>query len=235
MSGKKCSCNYQMCAALTAGAILTVVAGFVLGWAWDKRDGALSDVSILAVLTSVGTIGASLAAVLHPLRQYKKEKILRLQDELVLSEMTLRSVVLLEKTVQSYTKHSLLPKPRTLEHVIRQLEIANQAFVSPVGRLVIDRALSLSLEAETVMDPLPVPTYLKLGSGRPLKIDAASRLARSRSSVSAWRDSAGMLISEASNWRDTLLKSLDELGERPGVIRKGSGSAQLRIRAEHSE
>ncbi|QXR36979.1 hypothetical protein EGK70_005540 [Alcaligenes aquatilis] len=235
MSEKKCSCNHQMCAALTAGAILTLVVGFVLGWAWDKRDGALSGVSILAALTALGTVGASLAAVVFPLRQYKKDKTSRLREEWVLSELAYRSVMLLEKAVNSYIKDSQLPTPRTIEHVIRQLEVANQAFVSPVGRLVIAGALDLSLEAEAVLDALPAPMTVLFGPGESVTVDAASRLKRSSNPVTSWRNSAKKLLVEAEKWQETLLKSFDELGERPGVIRKSLGSAQLRVRAKHSE
>ena len=62
MIEKKCSCERQMIAGLVAGAILTLVVGFVLGWAWDKRDGALSDLSILNIMTALGTIGAAMGA-----------------------------------------------------------------------------------------------------------------------------------------------------------------------------
>ena len=63
MIEKKCSCERQMIAAFTAGAILALIIGFVLGWVWDKRVGALSNVSIISVLTAVGTCGAAGGAV----------------------------------------------------------------------------------------------------------------------------------------------------------------------------
>lgn len=63
MAEKKCSCELQMAAALIAGSIFAVILGFVLGWSWDKRSGALSAVSILSVLTAFGTVGAVVAAV----------------------------------------------------------------------------------------------------------------------------------------------------------------------------
>lgn len=235
MSERNCGCERQMIAALLAGAVLMLVVGFILGWAWDKRSGALGDVSILAVLTAFGTVGASLAAVVFPLRQYKKDKISRLQAEWVLSELAHRSVVLLEKTVNSYIEDHQLPKPRAIEHVMRQLEVANQAFVSPTGRLVIAGALDLSIEAEAVLVATPSSKFDNNGAGTSFLVHADSVLMRSSDSVASLRDSAKKLVGEAERWQETLSKVLDGLGERPGVVRRGSGSAQLRIRAEHSE
>lgn len=63
MSEKKCDCEGQMIAALAAGVIMTLVVGFALGWMWDKRSGALSDVSIVGVLTAIGTLGAVVYAL----------------------------------------------------------------------------------------------------------------------------------------------------------------------------
>lgn len=62
MIKKKNCCEGRMLAALAAGALLAVVAGFAMGWVWDKRNGALSDVSILSVLTALGTTGAAFGA-----------------------------------------------------------------------------------------------------------------------------------------------------------------------------
>lgn len=59
VSRKKCSCERQMIAALLAGAILALSVGFVWGWAWDKRQGALGDVGMLDVLTAIGTLSAA--------------------------------------------------------------------------------------------------------------------------------------------------------------------------------
>lgn len=63
MIEKKCSCERQMIAALFAGVFLALFVGFVLGWGWNKRSGALSTVSILSVLTAFGTVGAVISAV----------------------------------------------------------------------------------------------------------------------------------------------------------------------------
>lgn len=64
MIEQKCSCERQMIAALLAGASLAIVLGFVSGWAWDKRAGSLSDVSVLSALTAIGTVGAVFVAAI---------------------------------------------------------------------------------------------------------------------------------------------------------------------------
>lgn len=63
MSERNCGCEREMIMALAAGATLAMFVGFVLGWCWDKRPGALSNVSLLSLMTAVGTLGAVLIAV----------------------------------------------------------------------------------------------------------------------------------------------------------------------------
>lgn len=87
MSEKKCSCEGQMIAALIAGAVLMLTVGFVLGWAWDKRQGVLGDVSILEVMTAFGTVGAAVGAawsVFYTVNEKRKsqrhkDKVLKIQ------------------------------------------------------------------------------------------------------------------------------------------------------------
>lgn len=46
--------------AMTLAALIT---GFVFGWCWRDRAGALASVSLLNCMTAIGTIGATFAAV----------------------------------------------------------------------------------------------------------------------------------------------------------------------------
>lgn len=62
-----------MIAALIAGAVLALVMGFAIGWAWDKREGALAGVSVLSVLTAFGTIGAVGTAIYLAHKTQNKE------------------------------------------------------------------------------------------------------------------------------------------------------------------
>ncbi|MFA1603187.1 hypothetical protein ACDW82_05960 [Alcaligenes faecalis] len=63
MSQKKCVYKGKMIAALAAVALLALIAGFAIGWAWDKRPSSLLDVSILSVMTAIGTVGATCVGV----------------------------------------------------------------------------------------------------------------------------------------------------------------------------
>lgn len=46
-----------------AVCIAALIAGFVFGWCWRDRSGALAQVSILNVMTAVGTVGAAISGV----------------------------------------------------------------------------------------------------------------------------------------------------------------------------
>lgn len=51
-----------MIAALIAGAVLSVLVGFVLGWSWQRID-VLKNVDLLEVLSSLGTMLAAVGSV----------------------------------------------------------------------------------------------------------------------------------------------------------------------------
>lgn len=55
-------------------AIATLITGFVLGWCWRDRPGALASVSLLNVLTALGTVGATFAAVGIAAWQYRMQR-----------------------------------------------------------------------------------------------------------------------------------------------------------------
>lgn len=55
-------------------AIAALITGFVLGWGWRDRPGALASVSLLNVLTALGTVGATFAAVGIAAWQYRVQQ-----------------------------------------------------------------------------------------------------------------------------------------------------------------
>lgn len=55
-------------------AVAAAIAGFVFGWCWRDRPGALASVSLLNVLTAVGTVGATFAAVGIAAWQYRVQQ-----------------------------------------------------------------------------------------------------------------------------------------------------------------
>jgi hypothetical protein len=68
-------------------ALGALILGFVLGWGWRDRPGALGSVSLLNVLTALGTVGAAIAAVGIAAWQYRmQEKERYLDAVLVIGE-----------------------------------------------------------------------------------------------------------------------------------------------------
>jgi hypothetical protein len=51
-----------------------LIAGFVFGWSWRDRPGALASVSLLNVMTALGTVGATIAAVGIAAWQYREQQ-----------------------------------------------------------------------------------------------------------------------------------------------------------------
>lgn len=49
------------------------IAGFVFGWSWRDRGEALANVSLLAAVTAVGTVGATTVALYFGLSSQRKE------------------------------------------------------------------------------------------------------------------------------------------------------------------
>lgn len=79
-----------------AVAAATAIAGFVFGWSWRDRSGALANVSLLAALTAVGTVGALFAAIGIAGWQYRIQREERHAEAmLVLGEAYPRFVVFL--------------------------------------------------------------------------------------------------------------------------------------------
>jgi len=51
--------SYSLLAGIAGGCL----AGFVMGWGWRDRAGALGSIRLLDVLTAIGTVGATITAV----------------------------------------------------------------------------------------------------------------------------------------------------------------------------
>lgn len=79
MKKKECSCDNEMLTALIIGVGAGCLIGFVFGWLWRDRPGALANVSIVAVMTAVGTVGATFAAVFFGLSDQRNRKSVRNQ------------------------------------------------------------------------------------------------------------------------------------------------------------
>lgn len=151
MSDKQCSCERPMIAALLAGAILMLVVGFVLGWAWDKREGALSDVSILNLLTAFGTVGAVFVALrLDSLRVDRRRGENQLAARLAISSIR---ATLLYCRVE--TQRVLVGRNETVEMLLqsspRRLEFINK-FKAIRERMTDKDILTLSVISREAAD-----------------------------------------------------------------------------------
>lgn len=70
------SSDGTLLAAMLIGIASGCVAGFVIGWLWRDRPGALANVSLISVLTVIGTVAAAGVAGWLGLREGR----IRLQD-----------------------------------------------------------------------------------------------------------------------------------------------------------
>lgn len=61
--------DWRDTALWAAIAIAALIIGFALGWSWRDRPGALTNVSLLNVMTAFGTVGAVVAALAVPMWQ----------------------------------------------------------------------------------------------------------------------------------------------------------------------
>lgn len=55
--------DWRLTAFWIATAFATAIAGFVFGWSWRDRTGALASVSVLNAMTAIGTVGSAVGAV----------------------------------------------------------------------------------------------------------------------------------------------------------------------------
>lgn len=128
-----------------------LVVGFVLGWAWDKREGALSDVSILNLLTAFGTVGAVFVALrLDSLRVDRRRGENQLAARLAISSIR---ATLLYCRVE--TQRVLVGRNETVEMLLqsspRRLEFINK-FKAIRERMTDKDILTLSVISREAAD-----------------------------------------------------------------------------------
>ena len=65
--------DWRLTVFWVAVAVAMGIAGFVFGWCWRDRPGALASVSVLDAMTAVGTVGATSVALYFGLSSQKRE------------------------------------------------------------------------------------------------------------------------------------------------------------------
>lgn len=222
MSEKKCDCEGKMIATLAAGATLGLAAGLAVGWSGANYPENTS--FLLAAFTSIGTVGAALAAVLVPLRQNRErreeQEYNRLTEEWVLAESVSRIAWKLKEAMENYKNSVTIPGKRDLEHFISQLEIANQSYVSPLGRIVISKGIDMALKMGGLAsgDEVPaasIPTDL---AWVPNPVAAISK-----KEIEEWCQAAQDLVVSSRTWQNQILTQYDPFGKRPPFVIRGRG------------
>lgn len=167
-------------------AIAMLIAGFALGWIWRDRPEALANVRILDVMTAIGTVGATIAAVGVALWQARhsanreKEKQERVQRDQQDRNHRLAALA----------AAALEPRLRMIEDEIEfvlsglqtyaSIDIEPETFHELTNQLrSID--LGVALEQLLLIEALPDKCADDIAAG-------LARLSHTRASVVLWRD-----------------------------------------------
>lgn len=154
-----------MIAALLAGAILMLVVGFVLGWAWDKRPGALQGVSILDVMTAFGTVGAVLVALYVSFGESRAKTLQRLSRSDLYRGMLVSGMAgVWDSVVEIYNLIEALNEDcLSQQRALRLKNISNQSNdIFFVDALVDHIAMAESLPAQEMQRVTSLHGYMKM-------------------------------------------------------------------------
>lgn len=135
-------------------AVSAGIAGFVFGWGWRDRTGALADVRLLDALTAVGTLSAVFAAIWVANRQRRDSAVADTRSGEV-AYWIVRPEVLQIRDVHFPVLES------TLYQILHQAE---GDVVSEANRLLLTQVVGrMSMEGtKAVIDKLPL---IKFGAG----------------------------------------------------------------------
>lgn len=148
-----------------AVAAATAIAGFVFGWSWRDRSGALANVSLLAALSAVGTVGALFAAIGIAGWQYRIQRVERHAEAvLVLGEAYPRFVVLLAALTDCAETFDNLEKvdrsANDVGRAIADLQVAYQKANMPAPKQLLPLKGSYSNALAVIISQLhPVVSF----------------------------------------------------------------------------
>lgn len=161
MNKKEKDCAYWI-GALLVGLVLGAIAGFLIGWSWDKRSGALEDVRVLDVLIAVGTIGAAVVALYFGLRaQLREADRIELKRQIFRAELKVRVDIAKEKAnliKGAYTQVASSKgnwsasdsMSRIEQHLEELVNLFNNDFLEGFGSLSAKGASKLISEISTI-------------------------------------------------------------------------------------
>lgn len=178
----------------------TIVLGFL-------TTGTVYGAKWWEVFTAVGTVGAALAAVLVPLHQNRErrreQEYNRLVEEWVLAETVYRVVCKLRLYIGLYVSDRVLPNQRGVDRLTSQLDLANQSFIGPYGRIIVSNSIDLAMSLNTLGD-------------RPHFFNRTS-------SSRQWLADAEELVRSSERWQLQLIDQFEPFGKRPPFVIRGRG------------
>lgn len=161
MDLKEKNCAYWI-GVLLVVLVLGAIAGFLIGWSWDKRSGALRDVRVLDVLSAIGTISAAVVALYFGLRaQLKEANRIELKRQIFRAELKVRVEIAKEKVILikgAYAQvaasrgnwSALDPMSRIEQHLEELANLFNNDFLEGFDSLSAKGASKLISEISTI-------------------------------------------------------------------------------------
>lgn len=210
--------------------VCALLAGFVLGWCWRDRTGALANVSILSAMTAFGTVGTAVAAVAVPLYQNwdrrREQAIQSVQSEWDLSEEVHRMSAMTRQMTNALKDSWDAPSVVEINHLEAQLNIAKQSIADRLGRMLIGDLLYLLVDLQNEARRrqtlgLSIDGMAVGIKGKPGDDEVAQTLAQRGEAC----------YSSSFRWMERVMTRFDALGmSAPGVI-KASVRAKSRFNA----
>lgn len=170
--------DWRLTVFWVATACATAIAGFVFGWCWRDRPGSLATVSLLNVMTAIGTVGSAVGAVGIAGWQYLSKKNDRYLEAVHAIGSAYPRLIALRAALLSAEKHfeseevmtvpsrELRRSIRKLRKEYRESDLPNSAQLIPLG-LSYSRALA-AVESH-------LNTVLRLSAGDLLETESDRR------------------------------------------------------------
>lgn len=223
--------DWRTIAAWLFIAVSTLIAGFVLGWCWRDRPDALGNVRILDVLIAFGTVGTAIAAVTIPSYQnrdrLREQRYNELLVDWVLAQDVLQLCHKLRAAAQSFGETWESPSEVEIQHLYAQLQLAKQATIDNLGRLIIN---DLLFQVIVIQDA----AKRRAAFNQDIKDHAiaANRKPPTDSAIQQSTRRLDELYGMASEWIDRILIEFRQIDRLPMSVVSDGGQASMGIVAK---
>lgn len=211
-------------------SVATAITGFVLGWCWRDRPSSLASVSFLNVMTAVGTVGATVAAVTVPLYQNwdrrREQRLNQLLADWAIAEEIHRVSGRLRDIAQLLRTARATPPLAKVQHLYAQLEIAKQGATDRLGRLIIGDLLDFAATVQAEIEQ-------RLETKGTMMGDMTS-LARLRTGLSTELERVDQLHEGTFRCMERILAQFKRMNAVPPFFVMGSGTASMSLDAKES-